>query len=126
MEVRRPRTNQKLTVSFDDPDEQDVDGRAASRLQYEVAECVETRTVTTTTTTKRSYPPVFIRQPRPLETLDFKEYPLAHGPTPPDLRKFTLDLNEIEDDFTWSFAEPSFRGTFEVSRGRVHVLEVLK
>lgn len=105
-EIRRPRANQRLTVSFDDSDESDAAGRAA-RLQYEVAQCVETRTVTTTTTTKRSYPPLFIRQPRPLEALDMKEYPLARGPTPPDLRKFTLDLNENDDDYAFSFCEPS-------------------
>ncbi|ROV95965.1 hypothetical protein VMCG_07968 [Cytospora schulzeri] len=105
-EIRRPRTNQRLTVSFDDP-ESDVPGSSAS-LQYELAQCVETKTVTTTTTTKRSYPPIFIRQPRPLEALDLKEYPLAQGPTPPDLRKFTLDLSENDDEFAWSFSEPSF------------------
>lgn len=105
-EIRRPRANQRLTVSFDDSDEPDAAGRAA-RLQYEVAQCVETKTVTTTTTTKRAYPPLFIRQPRPLEALDTKEYPLAHGPTPPDLRKFTLDLNQNDDDFAWSFREPA-------------------
>lgn len=105
-EIRRPRANQRLTVSFDDS-ESDTSGRAA-KLQYELAQCVETKTVTTTTTTKRSYPPLFIRQPRPLETLDVKEYPLAQGPTPPDLRKFTLDLSENDDEFAWSFSEPSF------------------
>lgn len=113
-EVRRPRTNQRLTVSFDDPDEAGVSGSAA-RLQYEIAQCVETKTVTTTTTTKRSYPPLFIRQPRPLETLDTKEYPLAQGPTPPDLRKFTLDLNESDDDVVWSFCQPSFQQCDQVS-----------
>lgn len=120
-EVRRPRTNQKLTVSFDDNDESDPAGRSAAKLQYEIAECVETRTVTTTTTTKRSFPPLFIRQPRPLEALDTKEYPLAQGPTPPDLRKFTLDLNENDDEFAWSFAEPccSPSSEYQVSRGRV-------
>lgn len=105
-EIRRPRANQRLTVSFDDS-ESDTSGRAA-KLQYELSQCVETKTVTTTTTTKRSYPPLFIRQPRPLETLDVKEYPLAQGPTPPDLRKFTLDLSENDDEFAWSFSEPSF------------------
>lgn len=104
-EIRRPRANQRLTVSFDDS-ESDTSGRAA-KLQYELG-CVETKTITTTTTTKRSYPPLFIRQPRPLETLDVKEYPLAQGPTPPDLRKFTLDLSENDDEFAWSFSEPSF------------------
>lgn len=112
-EIRRPRTNQRLTVSFDDP-ESDVPGSSAS-LQYELAQCVETKTVTTTTTTQRSYPPVFIRQPRPLEALDAKEYPLARGPTPSDLRKFTLDLSENDDEFAWSFSEPSFCPEIQVS-----------
>lgn len=105
-EVRRPRTN--LTVSFDDSDEADISGHTA-RLQFEIAQCVETKTITTTTTTKRSFPPIFIRQPRRLENLDTKEYPLAQGPTPLDLRKFTLELNENDDDVVWSFSEPSFR-----------------
>lgn len=119
-ENRRPRTNQRLTVSFDDDDESDPTANS-SRLQYEVAECVETKTITTTTTTKRSFPPLFIRQPRALEALDSKEYPLAHGPTPPDLRKFSLDLNENDDEFAWSFPvyEPaSPRPEYQVSLGR--------
>lgn len=118
-EIRRPRTNQRLTVSFDDT-ESDGPGSAAS-LQYEVAQCVETKTVTTTTTTKRSYPPVFIRQPKPLEALDVKEYPLAQGPTPPDLRKFTLDLSENDDEFVWSFSEPSLGPDLQVGSRRGHV-----
>lgn len=105
-EIRRPRTNQRLTVSFDDSEEADVSGSAA-RLQYEIAQCVETRTITTTTTTKRSFPPLLIRRPRPLESLDTKEYPLAQGPTPLNLRKFTLDLSETDDDVAWSFNEPA-------------------
>lgn len=119
-ENRRPRTNQRLTVSFDDDDESDPAANS-SRLQYEVAECVETKTITTTTTTKRSFPPLFIRQPRALEALDSKEYPLAHGPTPPDLRKFSLDLNENDDEFSWSFPvyEPaSPRPEYQVSLGQ--------
>lgn len=112
-EIRRPRTSQKLTVSFDDSDDADVAGPAA-RLQYEIAQCVETKTVTTTTTTKRSFPPLFFRQPRPLESLDTKEYPLARGPTPLDLRKFTLDLNESDDDAIWSFTEQSFHRRSDV------------
>lgn len=107
-EVRRPRTNRGLTVSFDDDDESDPTAHV-SRLQYELAECVETKTITTTTTTKRSFPPLFIRHPRALEALDTKEYPLANGPTPPDLRKFSLDLNENDDEVAWSF--PSY-GSF--------------
>ncbi|KAG6361001.1 hypothetical protein INS49_009220 [Diaporthe citri] len=90
------------------PAQKTTEIRRQGQPEYELSQCVETKTVTTTTTTKRSYPPLFIRQPRPLETLDVKEYPLAQGPTPPDLRKFTLDLSENDDEFAWSFSEPSF------------------
>lgn len=100
-EVSRPRAHRGLTVSFDDQDEPNSASHV-SRLQYEVAECVETKTITTTTTTKRSFPPVFIRQPRALESLDTKEYPLASGPTPPDLRKFSVDLTEHDNELAWS------------------------
>jgi F-box and WD-40 domain protein CDC4 len=60
-------------------------------------ECIETKTVTTTTTTKRSYPPLFLREPRDVHSLDSKEYPLAARPTPPELRRLTFSLDdEIE------------------------------
>lgn len=64
-------------------------------MQFE-DECIETKTVTTTTTTKRSYPPLFLREPRDVLSLDSKEYPLAAKPTPPELRKFTFDLDDYE------------------------------
>lgn len=89
------RSSQQVSVRWDD--ESNVAGRAA-RLQFEVAECVETKTVTTTTTTKRSYPPLFMREPRPLSSLDSKEYPLASRPTPPELTRFTLDIGGADRD----------------------------
>ncbi|EJT75072.1 hypothetical protein GGTG_08910 [Gaeumannomyces tritici R3-111a-1] len=93
-EVRRPRSSQKVSVSWDE-DENTVT-RRTSRLQFELAECVETKTVTTTTTTKRAYPPLLVRQRRPLSGLDSKEYPLANRPTPPELARFTVDLDESD------------------------------
>jgi F-box and WD-40 domain protein CDC4 len=80
---------------------------SGGRLQFEVAECVETKTVTTTTTTKRSYPPMFVREPRALQCLDSKEYPLATRPTPPELANITLDLNSFEAA-SWSFDSEPF------------------
>lgn len=76
-----------------------------ARLQFEVADCVETKTVTTTTTTKRSYPPLRVRPPRALYDLNTKEYPLARQTMPPELAKsgFTLDMPGHEDDIAWSF-----------------------
>ena len=69
-------------------------------MKIDLAECVETKTVTTTTTTKRSYPPLLFRQ-QPLESLDTKEYPLARNPTPPELTRFSLEL----DGQVMSFSE---------------------
>ena len=90
-EPRRPKSSQAtVSVSF---------GEDASRrsFQFDVSECVETKTVTTTTTTKRSFPPVFVREPRSLADLDAKEYPLASKPTPPELAKFTFDVPGFDD-----------------------------
>lgn len=60
----------------------------SSAFQIE-AECIETKIITTTTTTKRSYPPLQVRQPRSLEQLDAKEYPLANQPLPEELVHFS-------------------------------------
>ena len=73
------------------------------RMMQFADECIETKTITTTTTTKRSYPPLFVREPRELHLLDSKEYPLAARRTPPELRKLTFN---IDDDFeTWGDQE---------------------
>lgn len=95
----RPSSSQRVSVSWDEP-ENSVSHRAA-RLQFEVAECVETKTVTTTTTTKRSYPPFFVKEPRSLQSLDTKEYPLAARPTPPELSNFTVDLGDLDIEPSW-------------------------
>ncbi|CAD6506055.1 BgTH12-06987 [Blumeria graminis f. sp. triticale] len=81
-------------ISFSGPNSQDelpawVDNgetisRRSSRLQIELAECVETRTITTTTTTKRSYSPWVINHSK-LDKLDRKEYPLASKSPPPHI-----------------------------------------
>lgn len=83
-------------MSWEEPE--NTTSRRASRLQFEVAECVETKTVTTTTTTKRSFPPLFVRKPRQLNSLDSKEYPLASKTTPPELSKFTVDFSDIDGE----------------------------
>jgi F-box and WD-40 domain protein CDC4 len=70
-----------------------VSSRSTTRLQVELAECVETKTVTTTTTTKRSYPPLLVQAPRSLHTLDAKEYPLALKPTPHELTNFSYEVD---------------------------------
>jgi F-box and WD-40 domain protein CDC4 len=68
------------------------------RMMQFADECIETKTITTTTTTKRSYPPLFLREPREVHTLNSKEYPLAARPTPLELRKLTFDLDEYETE----------------------------
>lgn len=85
----RPR-GQTVSVGWVEGDS--TSSRRTSSLQFEVAECVETKTITTTTTTKRSYPPLLIRQR--LDELDVKEYPLAMQPPPAELLNFTYEVDE--------------------------------
>ncbi|KAI1820708.1 WD40 repeat-like protein [Xylaria intraflava] len=91
MEPKRPRSSQAtVSVNFDEPDSLSPH----PRINFGVAECIETKTVTTTTTTKRSYPPLLVRESRPLLSLDAKEFPLAQKPTPPELANFTFRLDD--------------------------------
>lgn len=80
-----------------------ADGSQSSsrRFQLEVSECVETKTVTTTTRLTRKFPHVFARDPTPLESLDTKEYPLAMKPTPPELTEFSyiVNRNGCDDEY---------------------------
>ncbi|KAH8164120.1 hypothetical protein CIB48_g4120 [Xylaria polymorpha] len=97
METKRPRSSQTtVEVNFDEPD-------AISphpRIKFGLAECIETKTVTTTTTTKRSYPPLLVRESRPLLSLDAKEFPLARKPTPPELAHIAFSIDG-SDSFPW-------------------------
>ena len=77
---------------------QEDEATVTRRMMQFAEECIETKTVTTTTTTKRSYPPLFLREPRDVHSLDSKEYPLAARPTPPELRKLTFDLDDYETE----------------------------
>ena len=67
------------------------------RFHLEVSECVETRTITTTTRLTRKFPHVFDSNPTPLECLDTKEFPLAMKPTPPELLAFTYNMAASQD-----------------------------
>jgi F-box and WD-40 domain protein CDC4 len=78
-------------LDWDEPD--DLVSQNTTRLQVELAECVETKTITTTTTTKRSYPPLIVRPPRSLYSLDAREYPLALKPTPRELTNFSFEID---------------------------------
>lgn len=98
MENRRPRSSQRVLTW-----QEDAATVTEHRVMQFAEECVETKTVTTTTTTKRSYPPLFIREPRDLNLLDSKEYPLASRPTPLELRKLTFDLGDHDADHLSSF-----------------------
>lgn len=74
--------------------------QGARHFQLHVSECVETRTVTTTTRLTRKFPQVFVRDPTPLTTLDVREYPLAMKPTPPELAGFSVTHPGHTDDVT--------------------------
>jgi F-box and WD-40 domain protein CDC4 len=78
--------------------EEDEGTSTRRRIMHFTEECIETKTVTTTTTTKRSFPPLRVREPRDVHLLDSKEYPLASRPTPPELRRLTFDLDAGESD----------------------------
>ncbi|KAI0026256.1 WD40-repeat-containing domain protein [Xylariomycetidae sp. FL0641] len=94
----RPRSNQTtVSLNFDDPNSLSPH----PRINFNITECIETKTITTTTTTKRAYPPLFVRETRPLLSLDSKEYPLAQKPTPPELASFSFHLDR-HDLLPWS------------------------
>lgn len=68
--------------------------RKASRVQIELAECIETKTVTTTTLTKRSYPPILLREPpKSLDDFSARDYPLANKPTPAGISDFSYEVD---------------------------------
>lgn len=96
-EPRRPRSAQTVSVNISDGSSQ---GQSAGRrFQLQVSECVETKTVTTTTRLTRKFPQVFVRDPTPLAGLDTKEYPLATKPTPPELLGFQYNMPDDEMDY---------------------------
>jgi len=88
-DARRPRTSQTVSIGWEE-------GDAISRI-HAVAECVETKTITTTTTTKRLYPPILVPQ-QPLASLDSKEYPLAHKEIPDQLKNFSFETEDRHGD----------------------------
>ncbi|KAI1112271.1 WD40 repeat-like protein [Nemania sp. NC0429] len=95
MDPKRPRSSHTtMSVNFDEPNSRSPHPRI-------LAECIETKTVTTTTTTKRSYPPLLVRESRPLLSLDPKEFPLARKPTPPELAHFAISVDD-HDSLPWS------------------------
>ncbi|KAK3191367.1 SCF ubiquitin ligase complex subunit cdc4 [Lecanicillium sp. MT-2017a] len=105
LETRRPKSAQNQTVSVNIAEASGQNG--ARRFQLQVSECVETKTVTTTTRLTRKFPHVFVRDPTPLSSLDAKEYPLATKPTPPELNSFSflvpqsggrVDDEEVEEE----------------------------
>ncbi|KAL2759298.1 hypothetical protein ACRALDRAFT_1047299 [Sodiomyces alcalophilus JCM 7366] len=93
---RRPQSSKTVSVTLDE--DSSALGVDSSRLRFEVSECVETKTVTTTTTTKRTFPPLHVREARPLSHLDGKEYPLANKPLPPELACFSYNIPSFGPD----------------------------
>ncbi|KAF5568483.1 f-box WD-40 domain-containing protein [Fusarium phyllophilum] len=100
LEPRHPKPSQTVSVNISEGTQ-----NRSRRFQLEVSECVETKTVTTTTRLTRKFPQVFVRDPVPLENLDTKEYPLAMKPTPPELIRFSYNMpgaietdDEVEDE----------------------------
>ncbi|KAM0259372.1 hypothetical protein ACHAQJ_003404 [Trichoderma viride] len=96
LEPRRPRSGH-TQVSVNIAESTPPNGNR--RFQLHVSECVETKTVTTTTRLTRKFPHVFVRDPALLKNLDTKEYPLAMKPTPPELAGFSYSFGTDEEDF---------------------------
>lgn len=96
LDQRRPRSAQTQTVAVNIAEAPTQNG--SRRFQLEVSECVETKTVTTTTRLTRKFPQVFVRDPTPLSNLDAKEYPLAMKPAPPELSDFSYTLGKLAHD----------------------------
>ncbi|KAH7635260.1 WD40-repeat-containing domain protein [Sordaria sp. MPI-SDFR-AT-0083] len=78
---RPPRSKQRVSATWAEEDGPSPNTRAFMHSkQY-----IETKTITTTTTTQRTFSPIQIREP---QMLDPKEYPLAQQPTPAFLKTF--------------------------------------
>lgn len=92
LEPRQSKPSQTVAVNISEGSQ-----NRSRRFQLEVSECVETKTVTTTTRLTRKFPHVFVRDPIPLESLDTKEYPLAMKPTPLELINFSYNLPGAHD-----------------------------
>jgi len=60
--------------------------------QFSYAPATQTTVVTTTTTTTTNFPPLKLKAPQRLHSLDPKQYPLAASPTPYAIRKLRFDL----------------------------------
>ncbi|KAI1263261.1 WD40 repeat-like protein [Xylariaceae sp. FL1019] len=120
MEHRRPRSSQTtVSVNFDESESLSPH----PRLNFGVAECIETKVVTTTTTTKRSYPPLLVRASHPLLSLNAKDFPLAHKPTPPELANFSFTIDDdgyadwpVDDDAGESHEPTQLSSSDEISQ----------
>ncbi|CAG8980687.1 hypothetical protein HYALB_00007179 [Hymenoscyphus albidus] len=105
-EILRPRSRSQ-TVSMGWEEDEETTSRRTSRLKIEMAECIETKTVTTTTTTKRAYPSLPFPN-RALDLLDAKEYPLALKPTPLQLRNISYEVH-VQDEEDFSISPPKIQ-----------------
>ncbi|QSZ37035.1 hypothetical protein DSL72_009127 [Monilinia vaccinii-corymbosi] len=108
VETRHP--SQTVSLGWQDGDE--TVGHA-SRLRVDFADVIETKTVTTTTTTKRSYPPLLFQNPRPLNSLNAKEYPLAFKPTPPELTRFSYEIDGQQMEYEEGDLQNTMHGNFQ-------------
>lgn len=78
---------------------QGADPYASTMAQLSIAPATTTTVVTTTTTTTTQFPPMVFKPPRNLGERDPKEFPLAHAPTPDNLRRFSFDVGGAQGFF---------------------------
>ena len=103
-----PLGNIKNDATRADGDPRCLDGTSTVSLEWEqgddasnssgrlhlFTQCVESETITTTKVTKRTYPPLRVKDPIALERLNPKEYPLASVPTPAQLANFSYNFGQ--------------------------------
>ena len=77
----------------------DMDATHGVLGQFSFAPATQTTVVTTTTTTTTSFPPLIMKAPTHLHTLDAKLYPLAASPTPSTLKRLTFEAGGRRIEF---------------------------
>lgn len=96
-ETRRPRTTS--AGAADSSSSLRSHSSASRRVQLQVSECVETKTVTTTTRFTRQFPPVYVGDSQPLASLDVREYPLAMKEMPSEIANFAFTEETRREEF---------------------------
>ena len=83
-----------VALSADSSEKEQIPGLQMDAIvgHFSFAPATKTTVVTTTTTTTTNFPPLVMKAPRHLHSLDPKMYPLASSPTPQSIKRFCVDI----------------------------------